>query len=194
MSGVHPMNPASTGVKLTYDDFVQFPEDGRRHELIDGEHIVTPAPVTRHQKVVGNLFGHIWMYLRDHPVGDAFGSPVDVIFSEFDVVEPDVLYISHARAASLEPSKWIKGAPELVVEVGSPGTRKRDETIKRRLYEKFGVDEYWIVDPELDTVKVYRREDGRYIRAAELTAEQGDVLTTPLLPGLTIPLADVFRE
>lgn len=188
------MNPARAGVKLTYDDFLQFPEDGRRHELIGGEHIVTPGPVTKHQRIVGNLFGHIWVYLRDHPIGTVFGSPLDVIFSDFDVVEPDVLYISHARMASLTPSKWIKGAPELMVEVGSPGTRKRDETIKRHLYEKFGVDEYWVVDPELDAIKVYRREDGRYVRAAELTAEQGEVLTTPLLPGLLIPLIDVFRE
>lgn len=188
------MNPVATGLKLTYDDFLQFPEDGKRHELIDGEHIVTPGPVSRHQKIIGNIFGHLWVYLRDHPIGDAFGAPLDVILSEFDVVEPDVLYISHQRLASLEPSKWIRGAPELVVEVGSPSTRKRDETVKRNLYEKFGVDEYWVVDPELDSIKVYRREDGRYIRVAERTTEHGDVLTTPLLPGLEMSLADIFRE
>lgn len=194
MSGVDPMNPAAAGVKLTYDDFLQFPEDGKRHELIDGEHIVTPTPILRHQLISGNLFTAIRLYLQQHPVGHVIYAPMDVILSDFDVVEPDLLYISHERLASLEPSEWIKGAPELVVEIGSPSTRRRDETTKRRLYEKFSVDEYWVVDPELDSVKVYRRDGERYVRAAELTTEQGDVLTTPLLPGLQILLVDVFRE
>ncbi len=188
------MNPATAGVKLTYDDFLHFPDDGKRHELIDGEHIVTAAPNLRHQIISGRLFTAIQSHLAAHPVGIVVYAPLDVILSNYDVVEPDLIYISHQRLASLEPSNWIKGAPELVVEIGSPSTRKRDETTKRHLYDKFGVDEYWVVDPELDAIKVYRREDGRYVRAAELTAEQGEVLTTPLLPGLLIPLIDVFRE
>jgi Uma2 family endonuclease len=88
----------------------------------------------------------------------------------------------------------VRGAPELVVEIGSPGTRKRDATTKRRLYERFGVTEYWIVDPDLDTVQVYRLVDERYERVAELMLEQGDVLTTPLLQGLDLPLSSVFED
>src|SRR6267142_202746 len=157
MPGGDQMKPANPGVKLTYDDYLLFPEDGMRHELIDGEHYVTPTPNMRHQVISGNLFGMIWSYLQQHPIGRVFAAPLDVIFSEFDVVE-----------------------------IGSPSTRKRDETIKRRLYERFGVDEYWIIDPELDTIKVYRRANERYERTAELTLESGDVLTTPLLPGLDL--------
>jgi Uma2 family endonuclease len=86
----------------------------------------------------------------------------------------------------------VRGAPDLVVEIGSPSTRKRDETTKRRLYERFGVAEYWVVDPELDEIKVYRMVDGRYTRTAELSLERADVLTSPLFPGLALPLADIF--
>lgn len=194
MSGVHPMNPAAAGVKLTWEDLQQFPEDGKLHELIDGEHIVTAAPNLRHQIICGNLFAAIRSHLQVQPTGLVVFAPMDVILSSYDVLEPDLLYISHPRRAALEPSSWIKGAPELVVEIGSPSTRKRDETVKRRLYEQFGVEEYWVVDPDLDSIKVYRQEDGRYVRVAELTSEQGDILTTPLLPGLQILLVDVFRE
>ena len=188
------MKPAASGVKLTYDDYLQLPEDGKRHELIDGEHYVTPTPIRKHQAIAMNLSALIWGYLQQYPVGRVFGSPLDVIFSDFDVVEPDVLYISHQRMSEIETSPWIKGAPNLVVEIGSPSTRKRDETIKRRLYERFGVDEYWVIDPELDAIKVYRRANERYERTAELTLESGDVLTTPLLPGLDLRLAKIFED
>jgi Uma2 family endonuclease len=184
----------SSGVKLTYDDYVHFPDDGKRHELIDGEHFVTPTPIRKHQAVSGNLHGLIWSYLQQHPVGRIFSAPFDVILSEFDVVEPDLLYVSRERMSEIRTSPWVRGAPDLVVEIGSPGTRQRDETIKRRLYERFGVTEYWVVDPELDTVRVYRRRPDRYERVAELALENGDVLTTPLLPGLDLSLAKIFED
>ena len=188
------MKPSSPHVKLTYDDFVLFPDDGQRHELIDGEHYVTPTPVLRHQGICMNLSAMIWSYLQQNPIGRVIRSPLDVAFSHFDVVEPDLLYVSKQRLAEIEPSPWIKGAPNIVAEIGSPGTRKRDETIKLRLYEQFGVDEYWIIDPELDTIKVYRRAGDKDDRVAELTLESGDVLTTPLLPGLELPLSKVFED
>ena len=188
------MKPAVSGLKLTYDDYVQFPEDGKRHELIDGEHYVTPTPILRHQAIAANLLGRIWSYLQEHPIGRVYAAPLDVIFSDFDVVEPDLLYVSNERRAQLEPSLWIKGAPTLVVEIGSPSTRRRDETVKRRLYERFGVDEYWIVDPEVDSITVYRRDGERYVRAAMLTLEAGDSLTTPVFPSLSLPLVSVFRD
>ena len=188
------MNPASAGVRLTYDDFVLFPDDGKRHELIDGEHYVTPSPNLKHQKVSGNLHLLIGVWLEDHLIGQIFYAPFDVVFSRFDVVEPDLLYVSNARAAALLTPANVQGAPDLVVEIGSPGTRKRDETIKRHLYERSGVAEYWVVDPDTDVVRVYRRDGDTFGRAIELTREAGDVLTTPLLPGLELPLARIFRD
>jgi|SRR5262245_15874027 len=88
----------------------------------------------------------------------------------------------------------VHGAPEIVIEIGSPGTRKRDETIKKRLSERSGVSEYWVVDPELDVVRVYQRGEEGFGRAVELSREADDTLTTPLLPGLELPLTRIFRE
>ena len=184
---------SSPGVKLTYDDFVLFPDDGKRHELIDGEHYVTPSPNLKHQKVSGNLHLLIASWLERNAIGQIFYAPFDVVFSRFDVVEPDLLYMSNERAAEVLTKANVQGAPELVIEIGSPGTRKRDETIKRRLYERSGVSEYWVVDPEIDVVRVYRRNAERFARPIELTAEAGDTLTTPLLSGLSLPLSRIFR-
>jgi len=181
-----------TGMKLTYDDFLLFPDDGKRHELIDGEHYVTPSPHTKHQRVSGNVYFLIRAWLEDHPLGQVYYAPYDVVFSRFDVVEPDLLYLSNERAAAVVTEKHVTGAPEIVVEIGSPGTRKRDETIKRRLYERAGVSEYWVIDPELDVVRVYRRAGDIFSRPQELSREANDVLTTTQLPGLELPLSRVF--
>jgi len=187
------VKPAAPGVKLTYEDFLLFPDDGKRHELIDGEHYVTATPNVKHQTIVMNLGAMIWNYLKQRPVGRAFFVPMDIVLSDYDVVEPDLQFISRARQAILTKQN-VRGAPDLVLEVGSPSTRKRDETIKRRLYERFGVSEYWVIDPELDTIKVYRRVDERFVRVAELSLENGDVVTTPLLPGLEMPLSTIFEN
>src|SRR4051812_43701088 len=155
MAGKDDMK-AAPRVRLTYEDFLSFPDDGKRHELIDGEHYATPSPNTTHQAVLGNLCFAIRVWLERNPVGRVFFAPFDVVFTQFDVVEPDLLYMSSGRGAAILTSKHVAGAPELVVEIGSPGTRTRDETIKRRLYERAGVSEYWVVDPDLDLVRVYR--------------------------------------
>jgi Uma2 family endonuclease len=193
VSGRDEVKPAAPGVKLTYEDFLLFPDDGKRHELIDGEHYVTATPNVKHQTIVMNLGAMIWNYLKQRPVGRAFFVPMDIVLSDYDVVEPDLQFISRARQAILTKQN-VRGAPDLVVEVGSPSTRKRDETIKRRLYERFGVSEYLVIDPELDTIKVYRRVDERFVRVAELSLENGDVVTTPLLPGLEMPLSTIFEN
>lgn len=184
--------PSGVGMKLTYDDFLLFPDDGKRHELIDGEHYVTPSPNTKHQRVAGNLHFLIRRWLEDHPIGQIFFAPFDVVFTKFDVVEPDLLYLSNERAAEVVTSRHVTGPPDIVVEIGSPGTRTRDETIKRRLYDRFGVSEYWVVDPELDVVRVYRRLDS-FARPQEFSREAGDVLTTEHLPGLELPLLKIFE-
>jgi Uma2 family endonuclease len=195
MSGNDAMRADGTGVKLTYEDFLLFPDDGKRHELIDGEHYVTPSPNLKHQAVMGNLYWLVRSYLEQHPIGRIFVAALDTVFSDFDVVEPDLLYVSNARAAEILTPKNVQGSPELVVEIGSPSTRGRDETIKRRLYERFAVVEYWVVDPELDVIRVYRRDaDNRFARPIELSVERGDILASPLLPGLELRLVDIFKQ
>ena len=186
------MRPVTApSAKFTYEDFLNFPNDGKRHEIIDGDHYVTPSPNTKHQRVATSLTVALGSYLRHDAIGEVFAAPFDVLLSDRDVVEPDLLYISRERAGILT-DKHVRGSPDLVVEILSPGTRKTDEVTKRKLYERFDVQEYWVVDPELDTIKVYRRADGVFARAAELTAEAGDILTTPLLPEFSVSLADLF--
>jgi Uma2 family endonuclease len=181
-------------LKLTYEDLVLFPDDGKRHELIDGEHYVTPSPNIRHQRILGNIYAFIVVWLQMHPIGEVFFAPVDIVLTSVDVVEPDLLYFSNERAGQILTTQNLQGAPELVVEVASPGTRGRDETIKRRLYERSSVAEYWIVDPEVDVVRVYRLEGEAFGRAIELSLERADILVTPLLPGFELPLAGIFRD
>ena len=178
--------------KLTYDDFVLFPDDGMRHELIDGEHFVTPAPNVRHQRVLRRLFMLLGRHVEEHQLGELFFAPLDVLFSIYDVVEPDLLFVATERPAIVEAAN-VRGAPNLLVEVLSPSNRRHDEVRKRGLYERAGVDEYWLVDPEAETVKVFRRDGERYGRPL-LSGPDGDVLTTPQLPGLEVVLAAVFAE
>jgi Uma2 family endonuclease len=194
MAGTDRMGVSSPAVKLTYDDFVHFPDDGKRHELIDGEHCVTPSPNIRHQRILGSLHLVIGSWLEDHPIGQIFVAPLDVVLSPVDVVEPDLLYLSNERAGQVLTPLHAKGVPELLIEIASRGTRRRDETIKRRLYERAGISEYWIVDPEIDVIRVHRRDGEGFGRHVELSREAGDVLTTPLLPGLELSLARIFRE
>jgi Uma2 family endonuclease len=194
MAGSDRVRAAGSAAKLTYDDFVHFPDDGKRHELIDGEHYVTPSPNIRHQRISGNLHLLIGNWLEEHPIGRLFYAPLDVVLSDIDVVEPDLLYLSNERAAQVLTPLHARGVPEILVEIGSKRTRKRDETIKRRLYERVGVTEYWVIDPEIDVARVYRHQGAGFARPQELSREADDVLTTPLLPGLGLPLARIFRD
>ena len=176
--------------KLTAAEILALPEDGLRHELIDGVHYVTPTPIPRHQRIAGRLFYAIQSYLNDHPIGEVFGAPLDTVLGTHDVVEPDLIYVSHERSRKFLTEKNMQGAPDLVVEILSPGTKRRDLTLKRDLYDRAGVLEYWIVDPVGNTVTIYRRGRGRFDPPVTLHAH--DALTTPLLPGLTVPLDKIF--
>jgi Uma2 family endonuclease len=193
MRGGGKVVASTPGVKLTYKDFVRFPDDGLRHELIDGKHYVTPSPNMRHQEILGALHLLIGNWLEAHPIGRVFFAPFDVVFTNFDVVEPDLLYMSNARANEALTPKHVRGVPELVVEIASPGTRKRDATIKRALYERMGVTEYWVIDPESEVVRVYRQSGDGFAPPVELSRDTNAVLTTALLAGLEMPLARLFR-
>ena len=190
MDGRNGMKP--TSAKLTYDDFVNFPDDGLRHELIDGEHFVTPSPATIHQRLVGRLHLALGNWLQDHRIGEVFLAPFDVVLSHYDIVEPDLLVVL-ADQAGIVTEKHVRGAPAIVVEVGSPGTRRRDEGIKLRLYERVGVREYWIVDPDRRTVAKYARSvDGAFDAAPALEAAREGELTSALLPGFSVQMTQLF--
>lgn len=177
--------------RLTYDDFVRFPDDGRRHEIIDGVHYVTPSPLVRHQALVGRLYFAIESHLRAHPgMGQVFLSPLDVVLSHYDVVEPDLLFVGADRDEVLT-TKNLQGAPSLVIEVLSKHTRSRDRRLKRDLYERTGVREYWLVDPEASAVTIYREEHAGRFGPAE-TLDRSRALETGLLPGFALSLAELF--
>ena len=177
--------------KLTYDDYARIPDDGLRHEIIDGEHYVSPAPFRPHQGLSIELGSRLHLFVKQHRLGCVFDAPFDVILSEHDIVQPDLLFISTARAGILT-EKNVQGAPDLIVEILSKGTRHLDETVKLDLYDRFGVLEYWMFDTTRQAARVYRRTLRGLRLAAELSAEAEDVLVTPLLPGLEIPLAEIF--
>src|SRR5262245_10094978 len=111
MAGIERTTTAASAGKLTYDDFLLFPDDGKRHELIDGAHYVTPSPNMRHQRILGTLYLAIGNYLEVNPIGEVFFAPLDVVISHFDVVEPDLLYLSRERAAQVAVPEHIRGVP-----------------------------------------------------------------------------------
>jgi Uma2 family endonuclease len=175
--------------KLTYADYLSFPDDGLRHEIIDGKHYVTPSHVTRHQRISLRLGHLIQTYLDGHPVGELFIAPFDVLLSEHDILVPDLVFLSTASAQFLT-SKNLQGPPDLIVEILSPGTRRRDQGLKRNRCERLGVQEYWLIDPDQDAVVVHRRGASGFDQVVRLSGS--DLLTTPLLPGLELPLDRVF--
>jgi len=175
--------------KLTYDDYVNFPNDGKRYEIIDGELYVNPSPNMKHQRVLLRLAVALTTFVEKHHLGEVFVAPFDVVLSEIDVLEPDILFISAARKNNILTHANVQGAPDLVVEVLSAGTRRYDETTKRKRYEHFKVQEYWIVDPIDDSVRILRLEGKQYERIIV-----GGRLTSPLFPGFSLQLKKLFVE
>ena len=177
--------------RLTYADYCQIPDDGKRHEIIDGIHYVSPAPRYIHQQIVVNLVGILNTWTKAQKTGVVLVAPFDVLLSEYDIVQPDVLFISNENRGILN-EKNAKGAPDIAVEVLSPSNPNYDRELKLRRYERFDVKEYWIVDPETEKVSVYRLVDERYQEAVTFLNEPGNTLTSAHLPGLEIGLSDIF--
>ena len=174
--------------KLTYEDYCAFPDDDVRRELIDGEVFVSPSPGYWHQRVLLRLAFELEAHIRRAGGGKVMVAPLDVVLSQHDVVEPDVLYLADKDRSRVTRAN-IQGPPTLVAEVVSDS--RRDRRIKAELYGRFGVPEYWIVDPEADRVEILRLGPGGYGKP-EIRVP-GESLATDLIPGLVIDLADLFR-
>lgn len=174
---------------LTIADIDAMPEDGNRYELIEGELFVSRAPTLSHQEIILRLLVAIQKYLEQHPVGRIWPGP-GVIFSDFSGVIPDVVYISNERLEEIASGDRVTGAPDLVIEVLSPGAEneRRDRHAKRQLYRKYGVKEYWLIDPQRHTIEVYRSQ--RFRLSATLGLK--DHITSPLLPGFHCPVRDIL--
>ena len=157
-------------LKLTYEEYRHFPDDGKRHELIDGEHYVAPAPGTNHQSLSRHIQFQLYDQLERAGRAEVYNAPTDVELSRVDIVQPDLAVVASEREHIVSPSRII-GPPDLVVEILSPSTGDRDRELKRRLYELRAVPRYWIVDPEAQTVTAYELEEGRYREAGSFHDE-----------------------
>ena len=185
---------AQASAKLTYEDYLKLPDDGKRYEIINGELYVSPAPGLRHQRIFRRIFTALSNYFDAHGGGELFAAPTDVVLSKENVVQPDILVIKSDRAGIASGERNVAGAPNLVIEVLSPSTHRVDEVQKRKLYERAGVDEYWIADPERKLVTIYRRSGDAFTRVAEISTETGGAITSPLLPGFALDVNDVFAR
>ena len=176
--------------RVGYTDLENMPEDGRRYEIHGGELVVVPSPRFAHQVTVGECFALLRDYARDAG-GVALVAPFDIVFDEFDVVQPDVLFFRAERIHLLQPDAVTRHAPDIVVEVLSPSTASTDRGRKMRMFARYGVSEYWIVDPVARRIEVHALEDGVY-RETQV-ASGGDTVRSVLLPDLTFEATRVFE-
>ena len=183
------MSKLRTAIKFTYQDYKNLPDsEVKRYELLEGELVMTPSPTWQHQDISIKLTIRLEAYVAARGLGRVAYAPLDVILGD-DVVQPDILFISRERASIIQEEE-IRGAPDLIIEILSSSTAQRDRTYKRTLYGRHGVREYWLVDPDAETIEVLTlgvkgyRQVGRY--------EKSETLNSPLLSDLEIPLDQVF--
>ncbi len=182
IESVKPVKP-----KLAYEDYANLPDD-ERYELIDGELMPMPSPKAIHQALCGKIYMAVCMFSEMMGAGATYVAPLDVILSDFNVVQPDVIFVSNARAHIIDD--YVHGAPDLVVEILSPSTADYDRTTKRELYERHGVPEYWLVDPYAKTITILRLgADGYNVHAVY---GEGDTLSSPTLAGFALDLGELF--
>jgi Uma2 family endonuclease len=176
---------------LTIEDLDACPDDGNRYELIGGQLLVSRAPSIPHQRVLHNLQFQMGLYLREHPIGILVPG-VGAIFSRHDAVIPDLVFVLNEHWDEVTTGTALKGPPDLAIEILSRGAenRRRDLSLKRQLYARYGVSEYWVVDPYQRSVDIYRLSSATLEEIAKLTDQ--DHLTSPLLPGLQLSLKDIF--
>ncbi len=175
-------------IKFTYEDYLNTPDD-KRYELLDGELVMPPAPGELHQSVSGMLGWKLVQFAVENRLGRVYHAPFDVVLSNTDVVQPDLIFVSNERADIITPAN-IQGAPDLVVEILSPSTATRDKTFKRSLYARHGITEYWMVDLTEKNITILRLGE----RGFEVinTYGEGETLTSPTLQGFTLDLDDIF--
>jgi Uma2 family endonuclease len=175
--------------RVSYADLERAPEDGRRYELYDGEVFVVPAPIPRHQVVQQLIAEALHRYVSTHG-GFSVDSPIDIVFSDYDVLQPDVVLFTAARANLVDLDRAIRDAPDLCVEILSPSTEATDRGRKMQMFARYAVPEYWIVDPSARTIEVYALAESGY--ALIQRAGTGDDVRSRVLPDLVLRAGDVF--
>ncbi|MEW6273874.1 MAG: Uma2 family endonuclease [Bacillota bacterium] len=181
--------PPAGEIVLTYEDYLRLPDDGRRYEILEGVLHVTPSPTTTHQRVSRRLFSILDAFVKEHNLGEVFYAPLDIVFSNVSVAQPDLLYVSEARRGIIT-EKNIAGAPDLVVEIASPSTAGVDKVTKAQVYARYGVPYFWVVDPQQKTLEEYRLERGIYMLVR--CWEENAVFAPELFPGLKANLKEIW--
>ena len=182
------MTTQTAKVKYTYEDYMRTPDD-IRYELLDGELILSPSARTAHQRTSRKTLRALDDFVEENELGEVFDAPFDVVLDDFNVVQPDILFVSNERAHIVTDLN-IQGAPDLVIEILSPSTAQRDRTQKRDLYARHDVKEYWQSDTDAKSVLVLTLENGEYRVAGIYTA--GQTIVSPLLPGFSLSVDDIF--
>jgi Uma2 family endonuclease len=185
------MATAPPAFKFTYEDYRTAPPD-KRYELQDGELLLTPAPSLKHQDIQARLGSRLTRFVEERALGKLFFAPCDVVLSDTDVVQPDLLFVSRERQHLLSGGDNVRGAPDLVAEILSPATAERDRGYKRTLYAKHGVKEYWLVDPAAETLSILCPRGGAL--AVAHTFGRNETLRSPLLSGFELDLEEVFSS
>jgi Uma2 family endonuclease len=176
-------------IVLTYDDYISLPNDRNRYEILEGELIETPSPTTNHQRVSRNLEFVLFSHIKHTNCGEILDAPMDVILDESTVVQPDIIFIAKERFHILS-KRGVDGAPDLLIEILSPATAKYDRISKMQLYARFGVQWFWIVDPDGRKVEEFERDGESY---TPKSAHSGKERFTPaIFPELTIDLSEVW--
>ncbi len=183
---------ATTVRRFTYDDLESIPQarEGDRHEIVDGELVVTPSPIPSHQFISSNIVFALSQHVRTSNLGKVVHAPIDIRFTPDNVLIPDIIFIARDRRHVIGP-RAVDAPPDLVIEILSPGTRRRDLTVKRDLYAQFGVREYWIVDPAARTVEVLERI-GNGFKPVPLLDDA--TIQSRVLPELRLTLEMVFED
>ena len=179
-----------TTPRLTYQDYADL-EGDERYELLDGELMLVVSPNEDHQTVSLRLASRMLSFVEDNDLGRVFHAPYDVLFTDTDVVQPNLLFVSKERYHIRTPAN-IQGAPDLAVEILSPSSSRRDWHDKRELYTRHGVREYWIIDPTNRIVSVLQLRDG--VLEIEQTCTEGDTAESLVLEGFSISLGELFAE
>lgn len=184
------MTPVNTAPQqATYSDIVSWPDDGRRYELYDGEVYVAPAPMPRHQIALIELQQCLYRYAQTNG-GLVLVSPIDIVFSELNVLQPDIAYFSASRRQHVQLDAAIRVAPDLVVEVLSAGTARNDLGRKKATFARFGVRGYWMLDPHRDRIEEHTLVDGRYVMTN--AAGRGEAFESTVLTGFRCDVNPLF--
>lgn len=179
--------PAHQLLVRTYRDLATMPEDGNRYELIGGEIVMSPAPRVKHQTAVLEFAQRLNAHAREHTLGRVVISPVDVRFDAYNEVQPDIVFVRAGRL-SIVGRDLIEGVPDVTVEVLSPSNRQQDLLRKAALYASFGVPEYWILDPENDSVTLFALVEGQYVTVPNVDG----VSRSTVINGFEISASEIF--